>query len=188
MTPIPQGGGPAEARRRYGLETQPFVDFSNFVNPYGPSRAVVDAARTGLERVGTFPEPGCPRLVERIAERHGVPVDRVIVGAGASELISLIGQSFLDAYALLKDPAYLDVARGIGEHYAKDIPRTEFPDSLCFAYTPGRWSDRSKVHNASMLAAAFLVGSLPIDVLRWVVVFVVLYAAAMMLRSARNAG
>jgi hypothetical protein len=69
---------------------------------------------------------------------------------------SLIGQSFLDAYALLKDPAYLDVARGIAEHYAKDIPRTEFPDSLCFAYTPGRWSDRSKVHNASMLAAAFL--------------------------------
>jgi hypothetical protein len=69
---------------------------------------------------------------------------------------SLIGQAFLDAYALLKDPAYLDVARGIGEHYAKDIPRTEFPDSICFAYTPGRWSDRSKVHNASMLAAAFL--------------------------------
>jgi hypothetical protein len=69
---------------------------------------------------------------------------------------SLIGQAFLDAYALLKDTAYLDVARGIGEHYAKDIPRTEFPDSICFAYTPGRWSDRSKVHNASMLAAAFL--------------------------------
>ena len=38
-----------------------------------------------------------------------------------------------------------------------------------------------------VLAAAFLVGSLPIDVLRWVVVFVVLYAATMMLRD-RNGG
>jgi hypothetical protein len=69
---------------------------------------------------------------------------------------SLIGQAFLDAYELLKEPIYLDVARGIAEFYARDIPRTQFPDSLCFAYTPGRWSDRSKVHNASMLAAAFL--------------------------------
>jgi uncharacterized membrane protein YfcA len=35
-----------------------------------------------------------------------------------------------------------------------------------------------------VLAAAFLVQSLPLDVLRWVVVVVVLYAAVMMLRSA----
>jgi len=69
---------------------------------------------------------------------------------------SLIGQAMLDGYALLKDPAYLDVARGIAAFYAKDIPRTQFPGSLCFAYTPGRWSDRSMVHNANMLAAAFL--------------------------------
>jgi hypothetical protein len=69
---------------------------------------------------------------------------------------SLIGQAFLDGYALLKDPAYLDVARGIAEHFAKDIPRTEFPDSLCFAYTPKRTSIASLVHNANMLTAAFL--------------------------------
>ena len=35
-----------------------------------------------------------------------------------------------------------------------------------------------------VLVAAFLVQSLPLDVLRWVVVFVVVYAATMMLRSA----
>jgi hypothetical protein len=69
---------------------------------------------------------------------------------------SLIGQAMLDAFALLKDPVYLDVARGIAAFYAKDIPKTEFPDgSLCFAYTP-QPSTRSFVHNANMLEAAFL--------------------------------
>lgn len=100
MTPIPHGGGAAEAQRRYGLGNQPLIDFSALVNPYGPSRSVVDAARASLERVRAFPEAGCPRLVERIAAWHGVPKDRVVVGAGTSELISLIGQSLREVLAL----------------------------------------------------------------------------------------
>ncbi len=44
-------------------------------------------------------EPGCPRLPERIAEYHGIDPRRVIVGAGTTELISLIGQSLRDVLA-----------------------------------------------------------------------------------------
>ncbi|SIO63094.1 L-threonine O-3-phosphate decarboxylase [Singulisphaera sp. GP187] len=100
MRPIPHGGNPAEARRRYGLGDRPLIDFSTCLNPFGPSAAVLDAAQAGLERVGEFPEPGCPRLTERIAEFHGVPIDHVVVGAGTSELISLIAQSLREVLAL----------------------------------------------------------------------------------------
>jgi threonine-phosphate decarboxylase len=50
--------------------------------------------------MGEYAEPGCPRLAERLAELHGVPVNRVIVGAGVTELIGLIGQSLREVLAL----------------------------------------------------------------------------------------
>ncbi|WP_406696481.1 aminotransferase class I/II-fold pyridoxal phosphate-dependent enzyme [Singulisphaera sp. Ch08] len=100
MRPIPHGGNPAEARRRYGLGERHLIDFSACLNPFGPSPTVIAAARAGLDHVGEFPEPGCPRLAERIAEFHGVPIDHVVVGAGTSELISLIAQSLREVLAL----------------------------------------------------------------------------------------
>ena len=46
------------------------------------------------ETIDRYPEPGFPRLVKRLAEYHGIEPDRIIVGAGTTELISLIGQMF----------------------------------------------------------------------------------------------
>src|SRR4051794_34870953 len=100
MTPIPHGGNPASARRRYGLGNGPLLDFSTSLNPLGPPPAAIAAARSALDRVSEYPETGCPRLTERLAERHGGPVDRVIVGAGSIELIGLIGQSLREVLAL----------------------------------------------------------------------------------------
>jgi len=37
-----------------------------------------------------------PRLVERLAEYHGVPADRILVGAGTTELISLVSNALRD--------------------------------------------------------------------------------------------
>jgi hypothetical protein len=79
------------------------------------------------------------------------------IGKGVPTIVwtSLIGQAMLDAYALLQDPAYLDIARGIVRFHAKHIPAARFPDSLCFGYIPGD-PGHSLVHNANMLGAAFL--------------------------------
>ncbi|HMB03922.1 MAG TPA: aminotransferase class I/II-fold pyridoxal phosphate-dependent enzyme [Isosphaeraceae bacterium] len=100
MTPIPHGGNPASVRRRLGLGDAPLLDFSASVNPLGPPPAAVAAARAALDRIDRYPESGCPRLTERLAESHGVPADRVIVGAGTTELIGLIGQSLREVLAL----------------------------------------------------------------------------------------
>jgi len=61
---------------------------------------VIAAVHAALERVSAYPEPGTPRLANRLAEYHGVPLDRVIVTAGATELISLIAQSLREVLAL----------------------------------------------------------------------------------------
>ena len=98
--PIHHGGNPAGVRRRLGLDAStPLLDFSAGFNPLGPPPAALEAARKAIDLAGSYPEPGCPRLAERIAEFHGVPVNRVIVGAGATELIGLIGQSLREVLA-----------------------------------------------------------------------------------------
>ncbi len=97
--PIHHGGDPSSLRRRLGLGDAPLLDFSTNLNPLGPPPAAIEAARRALEAADRYPEPGSPRLVERIAELHGVPADRVIVGAGTTELLGLIGQSLREVLA-----------------------------------------------------------------------------------------
>lgn len=109
MTKDHHGGNPEGVRTRLGLGDRPLLDFSVSLNPLGPPPSVLAAARAAIDRVDRYPEPGCPRLADRLAERHGVPVDRIIVGAGTTELIGLIGQSLREVLALhaheLGDPA-----------------------------------------------------------------------------------
>ena len=94
------GGDPDGVRARLGLADRPLLDFSASLNPLGPPPAALAAARAALDRVDRYPRPGTPGLVGHLAERHGLPADRVIVGAGTTELIGLIAQSLRDVLAL----------------------------------------------------------------------------------------
>ena len=127
--PIHHGGNSSTLRRRLGLGDAPLLDFSTTVNPLGPPPVAIEAARRAIGEVGRHPEPGSPRLVERLAEYHGVPVERVIVGAGTTELLGLIGQSLREVLAYhaqalgdpsrplshLVDPTYAEYRR-ISKH------------------------------------------------------------------------
>jgi hypothetical protein len=67
---------------------------------------------------------------------------------------SFVGQSFVDAYELLGDQAYLDVARGACEFILRDLPRRQVtPRSLVISYVP---TQRLEIHNSNMLAAYLL--------------------------------
>jgi threonine-phosphate decarboxylase len=107
--PIHHGGDPSAVRRRLGLGDASLLDFSASLNPLGPPPSALEAARRAIDRADRYPEPGCPSLVERLAEEHGVPANRVIVGAGTTELIGLIGESLREVLAFhaqaLGDPS-----------------------------------------------------------------------------------
>ncbi|HEX8202212.1 MAG TPA: aminotransferase class I/II-fold pyridoxal phosphate-dependent enzyme [Isosphaeraceae bacterium] len=109
MTSMVHGGDLEGVRTRLGLGDRPLLDFSVSFNPLGPPPAALAAARKALDQIVHYPQPGTPRLAERIAEAHRVPVDRVIVGAGTTELIGLVAQSLREVLALhareLGDPA-----------------------------------------------------------------------------------
>ncbi len=100
MKPITHGGNISAIRKRLGLGQRPLTDFSVSLNPLGPPPNAMIAARTALETCERYPEPGCHKLTEYIAEKHDVPTDCVIVGAGTTELISLVGQSLREILAM----------------------------------------------------------------------------------------
>ena len=94
------GHDPSSVRRRYQLPADaPLIDFSSRINPLGPPPEAALAAAQALAGLQVYPEPGCPRLTDRIAEYHGIDPRRVIVGAGSAELLSLVGQSLRDVLA-----------------------------------------------------------------------------------------
>ena len=94
--PIQHGGNQSAIRARLRLGNRPLLDFSAPLNGLGPPATAVAAVRRSTETIGRYPEPGSPRLVERLAEWHGVPADRIMVGAGTSEVIALIAQCLRD--------------------------------------------------------------------------------------------
>jgi|GEM_PF-821968 len=90
--PIQHGGNQASIRARLQLGNRPLVDFSAPLNALGPPAVALEAVRTSTETIDRYPEPNSPRLVERLADFHKVPADQILVGAGTSELINMIGQ------------------------------------------------------------------------------------------------
>lgn len=94
--PIQHGGNQSAIRARLRLGTRPLLDFSAPLNGLGPPQGAVAAVRRTTDSIGRYPEAGAPRLVERLAEYHGVPADRILVGAGTTELISLVSNALRD--------------------------------------------------------------------------------------------
>ncbi|MEV0386560.1 histidinol-phosphate transaminase [Nonomuraea sp. NPDC050643] len=87
-------------------------------SPYDPLPSVVEAIAEGARQINRYPDPGSVALTEAIAERFGVPAERIALGAGsvtvAQQLFETIGdpgaevvyawRSF-EAYPLLADLA-----------------------------------------------------------------------------------
>jgi rhamnogalacturonyl hydrolase YesR len=65
---------------------------------------------------------------------------------------SLIGQSFLDAYEIMRRDQYLKVATGVCE-WILALPREKTGTGTCLSYVA---SHQSSIHNSNMLGAAML--------------------------------
>ena len=88
---------------------EPRYDFSSNANALGPCPPVLAAVRAA--DVSRYPDPLYTRLRERLAEWHGVAADRIVVGAGASELILRLVRHF-DRTVLQLAPTFSEYARG----------------------------------------------------------------------------
>ncbi|MDB4969612.1 MAG: histidinol-phosphate aminotransferase [Myxococcales bacterium] len=63
-------------------------------NPYGPSPKGIEAARRSLDEANLYPDGGAFALRQKLAERHGVALNQILVGSGSNEIIDLLVQTF----------------------------------------------------------------------------------------------
>lgn len=90
---------------------EPRYDFSSNANALGPCPRVLAAVRAA--DVSRYPDPLYTRLRERLADWHGTTPDRIVVGAGASELIVRLVRHF-GRTVLQLAPTFSEYARGAG--------------------------------------------------------------------------
>lgn len=77
-----------EIRERFGLET--VVKMASNENPLGVSPLVQKVIRDHADTSFRYVQAGNPRLVNAIAEHHGLPPARVVPGNGSDEIIDLL--------------------------------------------------------------------------------------------------
>lgn len=129
-----------EVAARYGVPIDRIVRFDLNTAPAAPELAQrVMAAGRFHTSLSEYPPADYRRLVEAAAARYGVGTDDIVVGAGADEILDVIGKTFLveGSRAIVPVPTYamfrviteqrgaqavLVPRLGAGEGYALDLP------------------------------------------------------------------
>lgn len=99
---------------RLGLSPDAVIDFSVNSNPYGPPPGVRDAlAAVPLDR---YPDRESLALRRRLAERHGIGIENIIIGNGTAELLQLIAFAFINPCddVLVVQPTFSEYERVAG--------------------------------------------------------------------------
>ena len=89
------------------------LDFSASVSPFGVPKEVKLAAAEAMEDISRYPDPGCKRLREALAQRLDVGADDILCGAGASDLIYRYSCALRPAKAMIITPAFTEYERAL---------------------------------------------------------------------------
>lgn len=94
--PVYEPGKPIEeVARELGLDPAGIVKLASNENPLGPSPLGVAAAVQALKHSELYPDGGCFVLRQKLAAKHGLAPDQLVVGNGSNELLELLGHVFL---------------------------------------------------------------------------------------------
>ena len=89
------------------------MDFSVNVGPFGPSRAVMEAARNAIGDIGNYPDSRCRKLREALEADTTIPGCQFIFGNGAAELIYDIVRSVRPKKAVLSVPSFSEYEQAL---------------------------------------------------------------------------
>ena len=94
IRPYTPGKPIQEVERELGLSG--VVKLASNENPLGPSPKAMEACRSAMAEAHLYPDARGFYLKEAIAEKYGIREEEIALGAGADELIKMIGLAFLN--------------------------------------------------------------------------------------------
>src|SRR4051812_22186557 len=120
-----------ELQAQLGLER--IVKLASNEGAFGPLPAAVAAFEGAVGELNRYPDAGGLRLREALGERFGLPVEQVVLGNGADELIRLAAVATLDsgdtaAFPWPSFPSYVAAAACSGAGALRVPPRGRASD------------------------------------------------------------
>lgn len=112
------------------------TDFSANISPLGvpgPVKAVLRGLAEG-DDLARYPDPDCAELCAAVAEREGVPEDRVLCGNGAADLIYRFAAALDPERALVLEPTFSEYERAL-ERTGCRVEHSALREDLGFAWT-----------------------------------------------------
>jgi len=96
LKPCVHGGEVLDASDKSGFKREEILDFSSSVNPLGPSKKALEAAKNSFKEIPAYPDSNSNELRQAIADHfNGLSKNNVIVGNGSTELMYLFAETFM---------------------------------------------------------------------------------------------
>ena len=97
--------------RAYGIKKEDIISFSANVNPLGISPKLRENLTDKIDAITSYPDRDYTSLRKEIASYSNVNIENIIVGNGATELISLFIKIIKPKNALVVGPTYSEYER-----------------------------------------------------------------------------
>lgn len=116
-----------EVEREYGITD--IIKMASNENPLGTSKMAMEAMIDELKKnVNRYPESGCVKLVQKLAEIHGLSENQFYVDNGLDAVITMMGLTFISPgdeiiYGDITFPAYGNITRKMGGTFV-EVPVT----------------------------------------------------------------
>jgi threonine-phosphate decarboxylase len=94
-------------------QKEALIDFSANINLMGISESVISAACAGVRRSANYPDVECRELRKSISEAAGVPMDHIICGNGAADIIYSMVLALKPKKALLPVPSFYEYEKAL---------------------------------------------------------------------------
>lgn len=124
---VNHGANLYQLSQKYGFSKDEFMDFSSNINPFGSSEKARNYISEHMDMVSMYPDPEYIELKQSISKYCGCNEDNIILGSGATELISSFIETVNPKSALLLSPAYSEYEKelkkincSIDRYYAKE--------------------------------------------------------------------
>ncbi|TNF46159.1 histidinol-phosphate transaminase [bacterium] len=121
LMPYQTGKPIEEVAREMGLEK--IVKLASNENPLGLSPLARDAARSALEKINRYPDGGMYELRNKLAQKHQVSPDVIVLGNGSNEILELLVQLLLgeDEETLYGWPSFIVYRLATLAHGARGV-------------------------------------------------------------------
>lgn len=107
------GGDLWTAAEAYGRPVEDWLDYSSNMNPWGPPDGVEYLIKEHWREITRYPDPAVRRLRSKLSEAYQIPVESILVGNGAAELIDLVVRMLQPEETVLARPSFSEYEEAV---------------------------------------------------------------------------